>query len=312
MHAAVVTDFTKPPAYQEFPQATAIADTDIVVDVRAAGLHPLVRSRASGAHYTSTGALPLVPGIDGVGRASDGTLRYFVASTDLGAMAEQTVVDVRRSIVLSDDADPVAIAAAMNPAMSSWVALRRRTLMQPDQTVVILGATGTAGRLAVQVAKHLGAGAVIGIGRDRRQLATLPDLGADDVVALDEITTSIDRITAADIVLDYIWGPPAADIIAGLARARHDSAQPLTWIQIGSMAGAGADIPSAALRSMPLQIVGSGIGSVPLADIVAELPELAAEISHGTLRTQARAVPLVEVEKVWPQPESGQRIVFTP
>lgn len=107
-----------------------------------------------------------MPGIDGVGRASDGTVRYFVVATDLGAMAEQTVIDVRRSVVLPDDADPVAIAAAMNPAMSSWVALRRRTLMQPGQTVVILGATGTAGRLAVQVAKHLGAGAVIGVGRD--------------------------------------------------------------------------------------------------------------------------------------------------
>ncbi|MEZ0355784.1 zinc-binding alcohol dehydrogenase family protein [Mycobacterium sp. SA01] len=312
MYAAVVTDFTKPPAYQEVPQAIATGNTDIVVDVLAAGLHPLVRSRASGTHYTSTGVLPLVPGIDGVGRASDGTLRYFVVSTDLGAMAQQTVVDVRRSVVLPDDADPVAIAAAMNPAMSSWVALRRRTLMQRGQTVVILGATGTAGRLAVQVANYLGAGAVIGIGRDRRQLAMLPDLGADDVVALDEITTSIDRITAADIVLDYLWGPPAADIMAGLARGRHDSAQPLTWIQIGSMAGADAGIPSAALRSMPMQIVGSGIGSVPVADIVAELPELAAEISNGTLRTQPRAVPLAEVEQAWPQPENGQRIVFTP
>ncbi|WP_431232340.1 quinone oxidoreductase family protein [Mycolicibacterium psychrotolerans] len=312
MHAAVVTDFTKPPAYQEFPRATSTDDNEIVVDVLAAGLHPLVRSRASGTHYTSTGALPLVPGVDGVGRGSDGTLRYFVVSTDLGAMAEQTVIDARRSVVLPDDADPVAIAAAMNPAMSSWVALRRRARMQPGQTVLILGATGIAGRLAVQAAKHLGAEAVIGVGRDRRQLAALPDLGADDVVALDEITGNLDRVAGADILLDYIWGPPAAELMAGFARSRHDSAQPLTWVQIGSMAGATADLPSAALRSMPLQIVGSGIGSVPVADIVSELPELAHLISTGALRTQARAVPLAEVEQVWPQPENGQRVVFTP
>jgi hypothetical protein len=100
--------------------------------------------------------------------------------------------------------------------------------------------------------------------------------------------------------------------MAGFARGRHDSAQPLAWVQIGSMAGAEAAIPSAALRSMPLKIVGSGIGSVPVADILAELPELAAQIANGTLRTQARAVPLNEVEQVWPQPENGQRVVFTP
>ena len=312
MHAAVVTDFTKPPVYQDFPQPIVATGGKVVVDVLAAGLHPLVRSRAAGTHYTSTGELPLVPGIDGVGRAPDGTLRYFVVATALGAMAEQTEVDLRRSIVLPDDADPVAIAAAMNPAMSSWVALRRRVTLQPGQTVAVLGATGSAGRLAVQAAKHLGAGTVIGIGRDRRQLDALPDLGADDVIALDEIAAHLDQVAGADIVIDYLWGGPAAELMGGLARSRHDSAQPLTWIQIGSMAGAEADIPSATLRSMPLQIVGSGIGSVPVADIVGELPQLAAEISRGTLRTQARAVSLAEVERVWQQPENGQRVVFTP
>ncbi|NTY58956.1 quinone oxidoreductase family protein [Mycolicibacterium sphagni] len=311
MHAAVVTDFARPPAYREFPEPHSATDSDVVVDVIAAGLHPLVRSRAAGTHYTSTGELPLVPGIDGVGRAPDGTLRYFVVATALGAMAQQTVVDLRRSIVLPDDADPVAIAAAMNPAMSSWVALRRRVSLQPGQTVVVLGATGSAGRLAVQTAKHLGAGDVIGVGRDRRQLDALPGLGADDAIALDELAANLDRVLAADIVLDYIWGAPAAELMAGFARGRHDSAQPLAWIQIGSMAGAYAAIPAAALRSMPLQIVGSGIGSVPVTDILAESPQLAAEISKGTLRTQARAVPLAEVEQVWPQPENGQRVVFT-
>jgi NADPH:quinone reductase-like Zn-dependent oxidoreductase len=312
MRAAVVTDFTKPPVYQDFPQPAATTDSDVVVDVIAAGLHPLVRSRAAGTHYTSTGKLPLVPGIDGVGRAPDGTLRYFVVATDLGAMAEQTVVDLRRSVVLPEGADPVAIAAAMNPAMSSWVALRRRVAMEPGQTVVVLGATGGAGRLAVQTAKHLGAGTVIGVGRNHRRLDALPDLGADDVITLDDLDANLDRVLGADIVVDYIWGWPAAELMAGFARGRHDRAQPLTWIQIGSMAGACADIPAAALRSMPLQIVGSGIGSVPVADIVAELPELASAISNGTLRTQARAVPLAEVEQAWQEPEDGQRVVFTP
>ena len=151
----------------------------------AAGLHPRVRSQANGSHYTSTDDLPLVPGIDGVGRAPDGSLRYFILpDTSMGSMAEQTVIDLRRSIVLAEGADPVQLAAAMNPAMSSWVALRRRIGDVPRSRVLVLGATGNAGRLAVQVAKHMGAAQVIGAGRDPGILATLHDLGADDTVSL--------------------------------------------------------------------------------------------------------------------------------
>src|SRR3984885_8362771 len=109
MHAAVVTSFDAPPRYQEFPAPTP-SDGEILVDVLAAGLHPRVRSQASGLHYTSTDELPLVPGVDGVGRGSDGLLRYFVLSdTTLGSMAERTVIATRRSVVLPDDTDPVAV-----------------------------------------------------------------------------------------------------------------------------------------------------------------------------------------------------------
>src|SRR5215510_14655669 len=126
MNAAVVTSFGSPPRYAEHPEPVARGRGTAVVDVIASGLHPRVRSQASGSHYTSTGELPLVPGIDGVWRGSDGARRYFVLpDTTLGAMAEQTVIDARRSVVLPADADPVAIAAAMNPAMASWIALRR-------------------------------------------------------------------------------------------------------------------------------------------------------------------------------------------
>ncbi|MGA7465192.1 MAG: zinc-binding alcohol dehydrogenase family protein, partial [Mycobacterium sp.] len=123
MHAAVVTSFDRPPSYQEFPAPTPHGSDEELVDVVASGLHRRVRSQADGSHYASTGELPLVPGIDGVGRMLDGTLRYFaLGDTTSGAMAEQTVIDVRRSFPLPDGADPVLVAAAMNPAMSSWVA----------------------------------------------------------------------------------------------------------------------------------------------------------------------------------------------
>ena len=152
MFAAVVTRFGAAPEYTRFAEPQPHGPHELVVDVLAAGLHPRVRSQADGSHYTSSDALPLVPGIDGVGRTADGLLRYFVLpDTTLGSMAEHTVIDERRSVVLPDGTDPVAVAAGMNPAMSSWVALRRRVAFAPGQRVLVLGATGNAGRLAVQV-----------------------------------------------------------------------------------------------------------------------------------------------------------------
>src|SRR6202161_4145084 len=153
MHAAVVTAFGSAPRYLEFPTPVPAGDHEMLVGVLAAGLHPRVRSQANGSHYTSSDELPLVPGIDGVGRAPDGTLRYFILpDTTMGAMAEQTVIDLRRSVVLPDGSDPVLIAAAMNPAMSSWLALRQRIDFTAGQRVLVLGATGNAGRMAIQVA----------------------------------------------------------------------------------------------------------------------------------------------------------------
>jgi NADPH:quinone reductase-like Zn-dependent oxidoreductase len=316
MHAAVVTSFDRPPAYREFPSPTAHTPDEMIVDVIAVGLHPRVRSQADGSHYTSCGELPLVPGIDGVGRAPDGTLRYFVLpDTTLGAMAEQTVIDQRRSIVLPDGADPILVAAAMNPVMSSWVALRRRIDFKPGQTVLVLGATGSAGRMAVQVVKLLGAGHVIVAGRDAQRLSALAELGADTAVPLGNASALGELARLArdvDVVIDYLWGPITADLMAGIAANRSDRGKPLTWVEIGSVTGASAAIPSAALRAVRLQIVGSGQGSVPARDFLAELPLLATEITRGSFVFDAHVVPLADVEAAWTATGTGQRIVITP
>ncbi|HEY2267860.1 MAG TPA: zinc-binding alcohol dehydrogenase family protein, partial [Streptosporangiaceae bacterium] len=266
MKAAVVSSFDSAPRYQDFGVPVPADDDEVLVDVLAAGLHPRVRSQASGSHYTSTDALPLVPGVDGVGRGPDGLLRYFILpDTTMGAMAEQTVIDVRRSIVLPEGTDPVTVAAAMNPAMSSWVALRQRVSFQAGQDVLVLGATGNAGQMAVQVAKRLGAGQIIAAGRDTGRLAALPALGATTTVPLGATDTA-DRLAKAaadvDVVLDYLWGQPAADAMIAIITNRADRSRPLSWIEIGSVAGPTAPIPSAALRAARLQLVGSGQGSV--------------------------------------------------
>jgi NADPH:quinone reductase-like Zn-dependent oxidoreductase len=318
VRAAVVTSFGRPPACQDFPTPAPQAADEVLVDVIAAGLHPRVRSQANGSHYTSSGELPLVPGIDGVGRAPDGTVRYFLLpDTTMGAMAEQTVVDVRRSVVLPEDSDPVLIAAAMNPAMSSWVALRRRISFHPGQSVLVLGATGSAGRMAVQVARHLGARRVIGAGRQPGRLATLTELGADAAISLGGAPADGARrlgqaASDVDVVIDYLWGQPVADAMLAMVTDRTDRGQPLTWIEVGSVAGPTAAVPAAALRGGRLQIVGSGQGSVPGRDILAELPDLATEITHGTFQIDARTVPLADVGTAWKDTGGGRRIVITP
>jgi NADPH:quinone reductase-like Zn-dependent oxidoreductase len=281
-----------------------------VVDVLAAALHPLVRSRAGGSHYTSTDELPLVPGTDAVVRDPEGRIRYTVLDdTTLGTMAERTVIETDRSVVLPAGIDPVQVAAAMNPVMSSWVALRHRIDFHRRQRVLILGATGNAGRMAVQVAKRFGAGLVIAAGRDAARLDALHALGADATCSFDEVAVAAD----VDVVIDYVWGEPASRAMVDLLTARADRGAPLAWIQIGSVAGPTAAIPSAALRSARLQIVGSGIGSVPGRDFVKELPKMAAAVADGAFDVRARAVPLAEVEQAWTATAgTADRIVFVP
>lgn len=312
MHAAVVTAFGHAPVWQEFDDPAPDAD-EVLVEVVAAGLHPRVRSQADGTHYTSEGALPLVPGVDGVGRFPDGTLRYFaVASDTRGSMAERIAVDPRASVVLPDGADPVAIAAGANPVLSSWVALRRRIVFEAGSRVLVLGATGASGRAAVQVAKHLGAAHVVASGRDTDRLAALRELGADVVVPLGD-ADAVGRAGAdADVVIDYVWGQPAADVVRALVTARPDRGRRLDWIAIGSTAGQEAPMPSAALRASGLTIVGSGQGSVGRAGFVAELPHIVGAIADGTIRVDTTTVPMAEVEAAWAgQPDgSTGRVVL--
>jgi NADPH:quinone reductase-like Zn-dependent oxidoreductase len=319
MHAAVVRSFGHPPRYETYDPPQPSGDHEAAVQVLAAGLHPRVRSQAANSHYTSTGELPLIPGIDGVGRLPGGQLAYFILpDTTIGSMADQTVIDTRRSVELPGDADPVLIAAAMNPAMSSWLALRRRISFQPGQQVMVLGATGSAGQLAVQVARFLGASQVIAAGRDQQRLDQLPALGADVTVSLaGDPGRAAGRLgeaaAEADVVIDYLWGQPAASAITAIITRRPDRGRALTWIQIGAVAGSSAPLESAALRSANLTVVGSGQGSVPTADILTELPALARQITAGTFTVNARAVPLSQVEDIWTAPaDATQRIVLTP
>jgi NADPH:quinone reductase-like Zn-dependent oxidoreductase len=319
MYAAVVSAFNAPPRFEQMNAPESHGEHEVLVDVLASGLHPRVRSQANGSHYTSSDLLPLVPGIDGVGRLADGRNVYFILpDTTMGAMAEQTVIDLRRSVVLPDDLDPVMLAAAMNPGMSSWVGLRRRLDFQPGCSVLVMGATGSAGRMAVQIAKHLGAAHVVGAGRDQVLVDALPGLGADATVSLEGDAEQVARrlgqvASEVDVVIDYLWGAPTEAAVTALLTARTDRGRAMTWLQVGSAAGPTAALPSVAFRSANFRVLGSGQGSVPTTGILAELPELATQIVRGVFVVNPVTVPLAGVERAWTTPTvPGDRVVIVP
>src|ERR1700679_1357221 len=128
--------------------------------------------------------VPLIPGVDGVGRLEDGTRVYFgMVRPPFGTLAERAVTAPHMCLPIPEALDDVTVAAIMNPGMSSWAALLRAHFVA-GESVLILGATGVAGQLAVQVAKRLGARRVIAAGRNPETLERLPMLGADAVISL--------------------------------------------------------------------------------------------------------------------------------
>jgi NADPH2:quinone reductase len=315
MQAAVVNTLGQPPQYQNFPDPVA-RDGEAIVHVRASGLHPVVKARASGTHYSSDGVVPMIPGVDGVGTLEDGSLVYFgVARAPFGTMAERTVT--RRSMVvpLPDGLSDVRAAAIANPGMSAWVSIKERAALAAGETVLVVGATGVAGQLAIQVARHLGAKRVIGVGRNVDAIAAAD---VDAVIALGAPEDAVRDAFAAeaakgiDVVIDYLWGRPTELLLEGLARGFRASATHRTrLVEVGESAGRTISLPGSTLRSIDLTMLGSGFGSAKLDVIFAAIPKLFALAAAGTLKVDLEPVPLSEVEAAWNRQEKGRRIVFT-
>ena len=316
MKAAVVTRPGQTPVYGDFSEPQP-SEGESRVTVTAAAISHVVKSRASGLHYSSSGQLPFVVGIDGVGRLDDGRRVYFVLpKAPHGSMAERTVVSSTRCLALPDELDDVTAAAIANPGMSSWAAYTERARLKAGETVLVNGATGTAGRLAVQIAKHLGAKKVIATGRNAGALKSLAALGADVTIPLLEDGEALEGAfkeqfaEGVDVVIDYLWGRSAERLLIAGAKAGQD-AVPIRFVQVGSTSGPEITLPSAALRSSAIELMGSGIGSIPLDRFVDAIGKLLHAAKPAGFQIEATPVALSEVEQAWPNDDSTRRTVFT-
>jgi len=315
MNAAVVNVFGQNPQYQSFADPVA-QDGEVLVAVRAAGLHPIVKGRASGTHYSSDGIVPMVPGVDGVGTLEDGRRVYFGSTrAPFGTMAERTISRPSMCIPVPDGVSDVLAAGIANPGMSAWVSMKERGRVVPGESVLILGATGVAGQLAVQVARHLGAKRVIGAGRN---VEALEAAGLDSTIALGQADDAVRDAFAAesaqgiDVVIDYLWGRPTELLLEVLAKGFKASSTPSTrLVEVGASAGPNITLPGAILRSVDLTLLGSGFGSAAMDKILAAIPVLFSLAAEGKLKIDLEPVPLTEVEAAWSRVEKGRRIVFT-
>lgn len=316
MKAAVVTGPGQAPVYAEFADPVA-APGENRIAVAASAISNVTRSRASGSHYSASGGFPFVAGIDGVGRLDDGRRVYFVfPRAPYGGMAERTVAPVALCLPLPDALDDVTAAAIANPGMSSWAALSERARLKRGETVLVNGATGISGRLAVQIARHLGARKVIATGRNPDVLREVAALGADATVPLTgdrealEETLREQFAAGVDVVLDYLWGPSAETLLVAAAKEGAEGV-PIRFVQIGAVSGPDIALPSAVLRSSAIELTGSGIGSIARERLLACIGSLFSAAAPGGFRIATAPVPLAEVETAWRGGGGRKRTVLT-
>ena len=319
MHAAMVEDFSGPPRYRETTLPVA-NEGEVLLQVRAAALSNLVRSQANGSHYSSATTLPFTPGNDGVGVVrEDGSRVYFLAPrAPFGSMAEYSVVSRAMTIPVPANIDDADAAALGNPGLATWGSLLGRAKFQSGEGVLINGATGIAGRQAVQVAKYLGASKIIATGRNEQALAEVAILGADETISLNQPEDNLLRsfrtaLSGVQVVLDYLWGSSAELILKAAAGHGSLEGQPrIRFVQVGSISGNAITLPAGLLRSSGIELLGSGLGSLSAQQILQALNAMFAAASAVQFAIDIDPVPLARVEEAWNRKGEERRIVFIP
>jgi len=214
----------------------------VLVHVSAAGLHPLAKALASGAHYASSRELPAVAGVDGIGKLEHGRRVYFLfARNPWGTMAELAPAQRSLCVPVPDGLSDADAAAIVNPGVSAWMSLDDRAGLRPGESVVILGATGVAGQLAIQSARLLGARRVVAVGRN---VDALDGADVDRIICLNDPEAVVrgafleEAVAGVDVVVDYLWGSVAEMLLGALAKQFNQNFTRRTrWVEVGDRAG---------------------------------------------------------------------------
>ena len=320
MKAAIIKGFGEVPQYADFPDPQP-SNGEVLIDIRASVLENFDKGTASGKHYSSKSLYPQFPAIvgsDGIGVTAEGkTVAFGRIRAPYGAFAERTVAGY--TIPVPDGIDAARASAIPSSVLTSLLPLKYSAKLQQGETVLVNGATGVSGRIAVQLAKILGAGKVIATGRSERSLRLLPELGADVVIDLKEPDGQVkEAIRAAggeqgiDVVLDFIWGHPAEVLIdtfipteVGFAKRR------VRYMQIGQKAGAHISLPASALRTSGLELIG--IGKIPFEVVQEEMKQVWSWIADEKIDMEIEKVPLADIATAWQRDDlEGKRLVIIP
>jgi NADPH:quinone reductase-like Zn-dependent oxidoreductase len=322
MKAAVMYQKGELPQYVDFPEPIAQNSDEILVSVKAVAIKHFDKGRANGKHYSSDAPREggRVIGGDGVCLLEDGT-RVFGMGVS-GMLAEKATIHKDRVVALPSALDDAMAAALPNAVIGAAMGLRFKADIQPGDVVLINGATGFTGRVAVQIAKHYGAKKVIVTGRNQQSLNDLLTLGADEIVSVlqdDEQfkaqLTTIHAQTPVDIVIDYLWGHTAEMILACL-KGDGSFTNRVRYVSVGSMAGDLIQLSAANLRSVNLQLTGSGLGAWSKQQVgllfKEILPEMFALAAEGKLKVKTINVKMEDIAELWNlDVPDGQRLVVT-
>ncbi len=319
MYAAVLHALGTAPRYEEFAEPFVVDNnTETIVHVHAASLKPVDRQLASGSHYASGRELPCVCGIDGIGHLDDGQRVFFGGPRPpFGAMAERTVVPRAFTFSLPENVNDETAAALPNPGVSAYLSLAYRARLAPGENVLILGATGVTGKLAIQIAKLLGAIRVVAAGRNPEALNSLRDIGADATISLSlpdpELREAFLREAAESgfqVVIDYVWGRPAEAFLGAITRSEFAGIQAETrFVQVGESASPTISLPAAVLRSSPVTILGTA--GIPPHDILFKaFQQVLTYAANGELHIDTESVSLADIENAWQRNQSGRRLVL--
>jgi NADPH:quinone reductase-like Zn-dependent oxidoreductase len=318
MRAAVLHQTGQSPRLENYSDPAA-GENEVLLTVLAASLKPIDKQLAAGTHFASPREFPVICGSDGVGRLADGSRVFFGGPRrPYGAFAERTVVRHAQCFPIPETLDDATAAALPNPGVSAWLSLSHRGKLVTGESVLILGATGVTGKLAVQIANILGASRVVAAGRNPESLAALPALGADATISLNQPRESLveafrrqNSEKRFDVIIDYVWGPPSEALLAAItAREFASSDSETRLVQVGESAAPSIQLSAAALRSVALTLMGTA-GIPPMDVLSGALNQVFAHAAKGDLQIETEQFPLSALEAAWQCPTS-RRIVFCP